>query len=297
MYRKKPFVLAGWKCNGTKDSIQQLLQEYSTMKNTLEMDIAICPSFIHLPLVGNILKNTNNTRKDIYLNLGAQNCSSTSNGAYTGEISASQLKDIGVNYVMIGHSERRNYYKETNQIVSNKIKMALQSNMIAVVCLGETLTQRKENLFEKVLSKQLEYIFKAPKDLMRRRIGILMNNQDNDCNDKSFEKMCISQIILLYEPIWAIGTGNVCNGTMAQATHKMIRDWIKKNISSNVADKIRITYGGSVEPHNVKDLIKQKDIDGVGVGGASLNGSSFVDIVNTVKTVYFETTNEKTSKL
>ena len=290
MSRKKPFVLAGWKCNGTFKSMQSLLKDYEEIESTKGMDVVICPSFIHLPFVQRVVSSKNNIQKNNYpyFNIGAQNCSATMNGAFTGEISALQLKDMNINYVMIGHSERRNYYNETNEIISNKIKRALQSNMIAIVCLGESGKERKENLVSKVLSKQLKYIFKAPKEVIQ------LNN--NKFNKLKYEEMCISQIILLYEPVWAIGTGNVCNSDMAQETHKMIRNWIKTNVSQNVSNNIRIVYGGSVKPQNVFNLIKQNDIDGVGVGGASLNGKSFVNIVTIVKQVYFQNKNKSTNK-
>eukprot|EP01084_Bolivina_argentea_P302662 522455_1 len=252
---KKPFVLGGWKCNGTKDSVLKLLKGYSEI-DTEGLDVIFCPSFIHLSIAQNYNIKT--------MRIGAQNCSATSYGAFTGEISVEQLSDFGVKFVMIGHSERRRYYNETDEIISNKIKRAIENGLTAVACLGETLKDRQSNNVDKICFNQLKYIFKNISNI-----------------EKNYNKL-----ILLYEPIWAIGTGVVCDGNVAQETHKSIRNWIKNNISYNVSKNIRIIYGGSVKPNNIYNLIIQHDIDGVGVGGASLNLQSFHNIIKTVKRVY-----------
>eukprot|EP01083_Nonionella_stella_P013394 37724_1 len=252
---KKPFVFGGWKCNGTKQSVTELLDGYSKI-NTSGLDVVFAPSFIHLSLAQSYaLQN---------MEIGAQNCSATSFGAYTGEIAARQLIDFGVEYVMIGHSERRSYYGETDQIIYDKIKKATSAGLTVIACLGESLKDRKENNVDKVCHNQLMYIMNA------------VSNIETNWN----------KIILLYEPVWAIGTGVACSASLAQNTHKSLRRWIRDNISETVAKHIRIAYGGSVNPNNIYDLIKQPDIDGVGVGKASLNSTSFENIITTVQTVY-----------
>ena len=277
MSRKLPFVQAGWKCNGTKESVSKLMDAYCAI-DTNGMDVVSCPSVLHMNQVQQALNKSGTS-----IMLGAQNVSATGNGAFTGEISALQLADFGVSYVMIGHSERKQYYQETMEIVSKKIKMCLLNNLNIIVCLGETLNDRKSNMTEQVCFEQLHYIFDAA------------SNTNGFNIEQDFDR-----IILLYEPIWAIGTGIACDAEMAQQTHQSLRKWIKENVSNNVSDNIRIVYGGSVNSENVLKLIKQDDIDGVGVGKASLDAPSFQTIIEIVKDAYqskFGSNDAENSKL
>ena len=183
--------------------------------------------------------------------------SSTGKGAYTGEISGEHLKDFDVNWVIVGHSERRHVYKETDEIVATKVQQAQDIGLNAIVCVGETLDQREAQQTEQVLKTQLEGFKGSVKDWNR--------------------------IVIAYEPVWAIGTGKAATPEIAQAAHHYIRSWLSDNVSEDVAAKIRIQYGGSVNGKNAADLFKQADIDGFLVGGASLK-PDFLDIIKAAMT-------------
>ena len=187
--------------------------------------------------------------------VACQNIHQKEFGAYTGEISAKMIKNIGANAVIIGHSERRKHFGETNKDVNEKTISALDKNLLPVVCVGETLEERNSNKWEKVVKKQIEFAF------------------------KNISKEHVKKVIIAYEPIWAIGTGIVASTKDAQNACKFIRDVIKKNFSEEVALKIIIQYGGSVKPNNIVNLMKQKDIDGALVGGASLDPRSFMKLL------------------
>ena len=187
--------------------------------------------------------------------VGAQNVSQYDCGAYTGEISSTMLESMGVQYVAIGHSERRTIFNENNEIISEKIKKALQNNLKPIVCCGEPLEERKKGNYLNFVEEQLK--------------SALFSLSEKD----------MENIFIAYEPIWAIGTGETASAEQAQEVHKFIRNLLKEKFGENTAENTTILYGGSVKPNNAKELFSKKDIDGALVGGASLNAKSFVDII------------------
>ena len=245
MTRSKLFV-ANWKMHKTSAEAIEFVK-------WLQIDtigrVIIAPPFTLLAKLNDELKNKN-------IALCAQNFYFEDNGAFTGEISASMLLDLGVRYVLIGHSERRRYFYEDNHLINKKIKKALQSGLIPILCIGETLDERNAHETEEVLKTQLEECLE----------GI--------SPDES------SSVIIAYEPVWAIGTGLVATVDQAEKTHAFIRNWIKDHKSEKTAEYIAILYGGSVKPDNIDSLLKTKDIDGVLVGGASLDVLSFNKIIS-----------------
>lgn len=212
------------------------------------VDIVLCPPFTALAEVAEVLLDSN-------IKLGGQDMYWQESGAYTGEISGIMLKDIGCNFVIIGHSERRQYFSETNETVNKKIKAALKLDLSPIVCVGETLQERQKDKTFDVVRNHTE--------------GALV---DIDAKD-------MLKINIAYEPVWAIGTGINARPAQAQEVQKFIRDLIEKRYNREVADSIRILYGGSIKPDNFKDLIAQEDIDGGLVGGLSLEVDSFCQIV------------------
>jgi len=213
-----------------------------------EIDIVLCPPFTALSEVGEVLVDSN-------LQLGAQDTFWQDEGAFTGEVSPMMLRDIEVKFVIIGHSERRQYFGETNESVNKKLKAALGAGLVPIVCVGETLKQREGGETFKVLEEQL-------------REGL-----------KGIEEQGIEGVVIAYEPVWAIGTGKTATFQQAQEAQKYIRNLLVKMYNNEVAEKIRIQYGGSVKPENIAELIRQPDIDGALVGGASLTTESFTAIV------------------
>lgn len=211
-------------------------------------DIVICPPFTALSEVFEVIADSN-------IQLGAQDVYWKDEGAFTGEISPLMLKDIGCKFVIIGHSERRQYFCETNESVNSKIKAILSHGLTPVVCVGESLKERESGSTFKVLD---DHIQNGLKDIT-----------DSD----------IAKIVIAYEPVWAIGTGKTATAEQAQEAHKYIRDLLKKMYNGEVADSVRIQYGGSVKPENITELMGQPDIDGALVGGASLKIETFAEIV------------------
>lgn len=208
----------------------------------------VCPPFLAIQPVYQFLKGSN-------IKVGAQNCYFEKKGAFTGEVSAAMLKEAGCSYVILGHSERRQYFKETNEFINKKIKAVISEGLLAIVCVGETLEEREKNLWQEVIRTQLT--------------GCL----------KGFTAEEISKMILAYEPVWAIGTGKVASKEQAQEVHKFIRDLVVKLYDKNTAEALRIQYGGSVKPDNVSILMGEPDIDGALVGGAALEAESFMKLV------------------
>jgi len=213
-----------------------------------EIDIVVCPAFTALSEVLEVIVDSN-------IQLGAQDFYWQDEGAFTGEVSPAMLKDIGCKFVIIGHSERRAYFGETNESVNNKIKSALRHNLTPIVCVGETLSQREAGETFKVLDDHIENGFK----------GIT----DTD----------ILKIVIAYEPVWAIGTGKNATPGQAQEAQKYIRDLLKKMYNNDIADTVRIQYGGSVKPENITELMREPDVDGALVGGGSLKIETFAEIV------------------
>ncbi len=213
-----------------------------------EVDMVVCPPFTALADVRDTLDESN-------IRIGAQNLYWEDSGAFTGEVSAPMLKDLRATYVIIGHSERRQFFGETDETVNKKIRAALKHDLLPIVCIGESLAEREQNRTMDVIRTQCEGSLKGlTKDEMRK-------------------------IIIAYEPVWAIGTGKTATPQQAQEVHKFIRDLLAKMFGAECAAGIRIQYGGSVKPENTKDLMSQPDIDGALVGGASLKSDSFSLIV------------------
>ena len=213
-----------------------------------EADIVICPPFTALSKVGDEISDSS-------IMLGAQDVHWEEEGAFTGEISPKMLKDTRARYVIVGHSERRTLFGETDENVNKKVKVVLKYGMVPIMCIGERLEERDNGTTYEVLEKQLAR-------------GL-----------KDMAKEDVSRMIIAYEPIWAIGTGRTATPQQAQEAHKFIRDFIEKHFEKEASMKIRIQYGGSVKPDNIARLMAEEDIDGALVGGASLDVNSFVQIV------------------
>ena len=240
--------------HGSIKSVRNLMVEIMDGLSPLagELEIALCPSFVHLDLVGNLLRESGSRIK-----LGAQDAHMEDKGAYTGDVSAPMLADIGARFVLVGHSERRNSAGETNDIVVSKFGAIQASGLIPVLCVGESLSQREVGVTEQTILSQLDPIVE--------KFGFSV-----------FEKALIA-----YEPLWAIGTGKTATPDQAQAVHELIRVHLAKE-DAKTADSVRIIYGGSVSSINAQDLFNQKDIDGGLVGGASLKAEEFISICKSV---------------
>ncbi|MCJ1325152.1 triosephosphate isomerase [Thelotrema lepadinum] len=233
---RKFFVGGNFKMNGTISGIKDIVQRLNEAKLDSNTEVVISPPSLYLLLTREHL------RKEI--EVAAQNCFDKPNGAYTGEISATQLFDSGIGWTLTGHSERRTILCEKDEFVANKTKAALDGGLGVILCIGETLEQREANETIKVVTHQLNAVADKTKDF--------------------------SKIVIAYEPVWAIGTGKTASTEQGQEVHAEIRSWLRKTISSEAAEKTRVIYGGSVSEKNCRDLAKQEDIDGFLVGGASL---------------------------
>lgn len=250
---RKPIIAGNWKMHKTLEEGEELVNLLKRQLYDMEdIDIVICPPFTHLAYIADMLESSN-------ILLGAQDMHWEEQGAYTGEISGPMLKCAGCKFVLIGHSERRQFFGETNETVHKKLTCALNNGLIPIVCIGENLKQREKGVTFDVISEQLELGLKA---IVPERI---------------------KEIIIAYEPVWAIGTGKVATSEQAQEVHRYIRDWLSKNYGLTLAQEVRIQYGGSVKPDNIAGLIAQGDIDGALVGGASLDADSFSAIVRKSK--------------
>ncbi|CAM8899302.1 unnamed protein product [Rhodiola kirilowii] len=244
----KFFVGGNWKCNGTKDSIKKLVSDLNSATLEPDVDVVVAPPFVYLDLVKSSLTDR--------VEVAAQNSWVGKGGAFTGEISVEQLKDIGVQWVILGHSERRHVIGEKDEFIGKKAAYALSEGLKVIACIGELLEEREAGKTFDVCFQQL----KAYADFV-----------------PSWD-----DVVIAYEPVWAIGTGKVASPEQAQEVHVALRDWLKKNVSAEVASKTRIIYGGSVNGGNSSELAKKEDIDGFLVGGASLKGTEFATIVNSV---------------
>jgi triosephosphate isomerase len=244
-------VIAGnWKMNNDLKETQNLISKLSSglSMDNLNCDVIVCPPFTSLIEAYTLLKDTK-------IKLGAQNMHFESSGAFTGEISATMLRSVGCEYVILGHSERRTIFGETDELINNKIKKANSSGLKPIFCVGELLEEREAGVTEKIIEKQIKCGLK----------------------DTSSEEM--GKVIIAYEPVWAIGTGKTASPEQAQEVHKFIRSLINEKYGDSISDKIVIQYGGSVNNKNAKELLSQKDIDGALVGGASLKADAFIDII------------------
>jgi triosephosphate isomerase len=242
------FVGGNWKCNGTKESITKLVSDLNTAQLETDVDVVVAPPFIYVDQVKSTLSDR--------IEISGQNCWVGKGGAFTGEISGEQLKDVGCKWVILGHSERRHVIGEADEFIGKKAAYALGQGLGVIACIGELLEEREAGKTFDVCYRQL----KAYADAV-----------------SSWEN-----VVIAYEPVWAIGTGKVATPQQAQEVHVAVRDWLKKNVSEEVASKTRIIYGGSVNGGNCAELAKQEDIDGFLVGGAALKGPEFATIVNSV---------------
>jgi len=241
MSTRRAFVGGNWKCNGTRQSIEQLVKQLNTNLPPQSIDTVVAPTYIHLDLV----KQSINQQYKV----SAQNASATNTGAYTGEIAASQIADFGLSWVILGHSERRQLYGATDDVIAKQITEALKAGLSVIACVGETLAERKADQTWAVVERQLNAIKKV------------VGNQ-------------WSKIVIAYEPVWAIGTGETATPQQAQEVHAQIRKWLQ-SIDQATADQTRVIYGGSVKGNNAAELYEKPDIDGFLVGGASLIADEF----------------------
>ncbi|MDQ1265941.1 MAG: triosephosphate isomerase [Bacteroidota bacterium] len=251
---KKMLIAGNWKMNTTskesKALIEMILERLSDL-GRLKSQVLVCPPFTSLMSVSDVLRGF-----DVFL--GAQNCHFQAQGAYTGEISLPMLKQLKCDYVIIGHSERRTYFFETDEIINKKIKAAISANIVPILCIGETLQERQEGSTFSVLERQLSICFK----------------------DITPEQL--KQMVIAYEPVWAIGTGLAATPEQAQEAHYWIRSYLNDNFSGAAEDLI-LLYGGSLTPDNADDILSLPDINGGLIGGASLKPDSFISIIKTAE--------------
>ena len=243
---RKTIVAGNWKMNASKDSVESLVTDILSGASDVSTEVIVCAPFPYLSQVEALIEGSN-------LMLGAQNLNVNASGAFTGEVSAEMIKDFGANHVIVGHSERRSLYGETSEIVAEKTKAAIDSGLTPILCLGESFDQRESGKTESVVSEQLNKVIKM--------VGIEAFNN----------------IIIAYEPVWAIGTGMTATPEQAQAVHKFIRDLLASS-SQDIADKTAILYGGSMNAGNAVELISCADIDGGLIGGAALKAEDFLQI-------------------
>lgn len=248
---RKKIVAGNWKMNNNHQESMKLVSEIVNMVSdevSADTQIIVFPPFVHMYSVGKLVETS-------VVKLGAQNCSDKESGAYTGEVSASMLASVGAKYVLVGHSERREYFSETNKMLADKINIAIKNGLTPVFCCGESLDMRKNGDFKAFIKNQItESLFHLSKE-------------------------DFSKIIIAYEPIWAIGTGLTATSEQAQEIHAAIREHIASKFGKEIADSTSILYGGSCKPDNARELFACKDVDGGLIGGASLKSRDFVDII------------------
>lgn len=245
---RKKIIAGNWKMNLDINESKQLIENIKNSEFDKDKEVIIFPPYVSLQLAEEELKDTD-------IRLGAQNLCQYDDGAYTGEVSAKMLKALGVDSVLVGHSERRTIFSENDQIINTKVKQGLENGLRVVLCLGESEDIREEAKHEDFVREQ---ILKGL-DKIEAKIG---------------------QLIIAYEPIWAIGTGKTCDPKDAEKMCKFIRDQLASLYGQEFAEKTRILYGGSVKPENAKELLEKENIDGALVGGASLDSKKFLDIIN-----------------
>jgi len=248
-----PVIAGNWKMNkNVVESVSLVKELKDFLRGIVGVDIVVCPPFTSLWVVKEIINGTN-------IHLGAQNMYWETKGAFTGETSPPMLKDVGCEYVILGHSERRQYFKETSEEVARKTEVALSVNLTPIVCVGENLKERESGKTESIIEQEIKALF--PK----------------------IDSILAARIIVAYEPIWAIGTGRSSSSQDANLIIKFIRELFSSKYGSKIAERIRILYGGSVNPKNINEFMNESDIDGALVGGASLNTLSFSQIVKAAK--------------
>lgn len=245
---RTPIIAGNWKMNNNIKESLELIENIKSFELDKDVEKVVCVPYTDLKSVKEAIEGTS-------IKLAAQNMHFEESGAYTGEISASMLKEIGIDFCLIGHSERRQYFNETDETVNKKVKTSIKHNIKPIICVGETLEQRESKKEKEIVKSQIQGALKA------------IDSKD------------IENIVLAYEPIWAIGTGKTASAEDAQDMCKFIRQTINI-LYGDISEKVRIQYGGSVKPENIVELMEKKDIDGALVGGASLKAQDFVKLVN-----------------
>jgi triosephosphate isomerase len=251
MFERTPMIAGNWKMNLSIDEAVALMEAIgSGTGDVSDVETLVAPPFTHLAAVRSAIDKST-------IFLAAQNMHWEMSGAYTGEISGRMLQQAGCTHVILGHSERRSLFGETSQVVNLKVKAASFLGLIPIVCVGETLEEREADRTFEVIKEQL----------------------DSSLDNFKADQMMPTTTILAYEPVWAIGTGKTASPQQAEEVHQFIRSWIENTFNTGTAAQVRILYGGSVKPDNVKSLMGEPDIDGALVGGASLKGDSFVSLI------------------
>jgi triosephosphate isomerase (TIM) len=249
---RKKFIAGNWKMNTTIEEAVALAKDVvKTMGSTSDVDIAICPPYTSLYAVSEVLKGST-------VKLGAQDVHWEAKGAFTGKVSCAMLKSVGVTYVIIGHSEQRTYFHETNETVNKKVKATLAAGLLPIICVGETLEERKSGKMDAVIESHT--------------VGAFAGISAEDA----------LKCTIAYEPVWAIGTGETATPQQANEAHIFIRKLLTKIYGTSTAEQIRIQYGGSMKADNAKSLLGQSDVDGGLIGGASLKAADFAGIVKPV---------------
>jgi triosephosphate isomerase len=246
---RRPIIAGNWKMNMTPAEAEQLVAELIPLLKDAKCDVVVCPPYVDLAVVGKLLNGTN-------IKLGAQNIHWAPKGAFTGEVSADMLLAMGVSYAIVGHSERRQYFGETDETVNKRAKAALEANITPIICVGETLEQRESGVTDAIVSKQT--------------IAALAG----------FSTEEVVKSVIAYEPIWAIGTGKTATSEDANLTIKVIRGAVAGVYGANVASEVRIQYGGSMNAKNATELMAMPEIDGGLIGGASLKSDDFSKVVH-----------------
>ncbi|MBR5787405.1 MAG: triose-phosphate isomerase [Muribaculaceae bacterium] len=246
---RKNIVAGNWKMNTTVQEGISLAQEVNGLLKNMKAncDVVICVPFTHLVPVNGVIDQN-------IVGLGAENCADKVKGAFTGEVSAQMVASTGANYVILGHSERRQYYGETNETLIEKTRLALENNLTPIFCVGEVLEERENGTYNDVVKSQVEALF-------------------------SLSAEDFAKVVIAYEPVWAIGTGKTATSDQAQDMHAHIRNVIAEKYGAELAQEISILYGGSCKPSNAKELFAKPDVDGGLIGGAALEAASFIGIV------------------
>lgn len=246
---RKNIVAGNWKMNTTVQEGISLAQEVNGLLKNMKAncDVVICVPFTHLVPVNGVIDQN-------IVGLGAENCADKVKGAFTGEVSAQMVASTGANYVILGHSERRQYYGETNETLIEKTRLALENNLTPIFCVGEVLEERENGTYNDVVKSQVEALF-------------------------SISAEDFAKVVIAYEPVWAIGTGKTATSDQAQDMHAHIRNVIAEKYGVELAQEISILYGGSCKPSNAKELFAKPDVDGGLIGGAALEAASFIGIV------------------
>ena len=246
---RKPIIAGNWKMHNTMAEAKTLVKDLAALVADAQAEVVVCAPFTALAAAKEAAQGTN-------VKVGAQNIHWEAKGAFTGEISAAMLKEIGVEYVVVGHSERRQYFAETDETVNKRTKAALAAGIIPIVCCGETLEEREANITEKIVGDQVKA----------------------DLADLTAAE--VASLVIAYEPVWAIGTGKTASPEQAQEIHAFIRSIVANKYGKEIADNTSILYGGSCKPSNAKELFANPDVDGGLIGGAALKVSDFKGIID-----------------